>query len=294
MLDSQNPLVSLIIPVKNEGYNIQNTIRSILDAKTSYSFEIIVIDDASSDGCCDFLTSYTGSTQLKLIRTKGLGIANARNMGAKNSLGKYLIFCDAHVFVGDFWIEWLLKPIIDGVADGTAPAIADTKTPDFFGYGQTLNEQLRIVWHLDKTDLFQTAVLPGGCCAFPRNVFMDIGGFDSGFRQWGFDDIEISMKMWLFGYTCYVQPLVKILHVFRQSTPYQVDYSNVYFNMLRMAYSHFNEERINKCKNLIERSSLPQIEADVLVSGVLQQRNLYLSRRKYDDDWYMKKFSIPF
>lgn len=293
MLNNVLSLVSIIIPVKNEGMHIQNTIKSIFHVKTNYPYEIIVVDDASNDGCCDFLIPHIGSTQIKLIRSKGVGAAQARNIGAQHSVGEFLIFCDAHVFFEDYWIDKLLNPIEKGFADGTTPGIANVPTPNTPGYGQTLNQYLGVVWHMEKTIFFPTAVLPAGCYAVSRDVFFDIGGFDTGFRVWGFEDVEISIKMWLFGYTCYVQPTVKILHVFRKSTPYELDVNHVHFNMLRMAYSHFNEMRIEKCKNLI-RNNLNEIEADVLSKGVLEQRKRYIARRKYNDDWFMKEFSIPF
>ncbi|RAS74442.1 glycosyltransferase family 2 protein [Priestia endophytica] len=293
-MNQKTPFVSLIIPVKNEGVHLRNTVKSAYEVKSNFTFEIIVVDDASTDGCCNFITTYPGEGQIKLIRSQGVGVANAKNIGAKYSRGEYLIFCDAHVFFEDYWIDQLLEPMLNGLADGTSPGIADTIAPHNVGYGQTLNTHLGVVWNLNKTTLFPTAVLPGGCCALSSRVFNDIGGFDNGFQVWGLEDIELSMKMWLFGYTCYVQPKVKILHVFREETPYQVNYENVYFNMLRMAYSHFKEERIDKCRKIIVDKRLHHIETAVLATGVLLQRELYFSRRKYSDDWYMSVFNIPF
>src|SRR5438270_863334 len=83
----------------------------------------------------------------------------------------------------------------------------------------------------DKTDLFPTAVLPGGCIAISKKVFTDIGGFDREFRVWGYEDVEFSIRMWLFGYSCFVQPKVKILHLFRTSHPYTVSWEDFYFNL---------------------------------------------------------------
>ncbi len=294
MVKQQQPLVSLIIPARNEGSHVRNTIQSAFQVKTKHSFEIIVVDDGSTDGCCDFIPFHTDSERLKLIKVKDMGAAKARNIGARHAKGKYLIFCDAHVFFEDYWMERLLQPIKDGLADGTTTGIANTTTPNVVGYGQALNEHLEVVWNAERLTLFPTAVLPGGCCAFSRTVFFDIGGFDSGFQVWGYEDIEISIKIWLFGYRCYVQPAVKILHVFRKSHPYQVNWEYVYFNMLRMAYSHFNEERIAKCRKLIKYCDPDQIESSVLASGVIEQRKQYFDRRKYDDDWFMNKFNIPF
>ncbi|RUL54793.1 MULTISPECIES: glycosyltransferase family 2 protein [Lysinibacillus] len=292
-LNLKIPYVSIIIPVKNEGIHIQNTLHSIFQVKSKYSFEVIVIDDASTDGCCDFLVN-NQLFKINLVRTKGVGVANAKNIGAQYAKGQFLIFCDAHIIFEDYWIDQLIQPILDGVANGVSPGIADTKAPNNVGYGQSLNEHLGVIWHLNKGEIFPTAVLPGGCCAISKYVFNNIGGFDRGFRVWGFEDVEISMKLWLFGYTCYIEPKVKILHVFREQTPYQVSHEHVYFNMLRMAYNHFNEERIERCRKLIGNHRISSIEPVVLASGVLSQRHVYFARRKRDDDWYMNFFNIPF
>lgn len=294
MVAENKPLVSLIFPAKNEGNNVKSTLESARKAKTNYPFEMIVVDDGSVDNCCDFIESFDHHGQIKLVRTEGIGLPKAKNLGAEHAKGTYLIFCDAHLFFEDYWIDQLLEPIRQGKADGTTPGIAPTNNPDVAGYGQTLNQQLAVQWNGWKQNPFQTAVLPGGCYAVSKTVFDDIGGFDHGFQVWGYEDVEISIKMWLFGYKCYAQPKVKILHLFRQAHPYRVTYDHIYYNMLRMAYSHFSEERIKKCKTLIKYGNPDHFTKMVLDDHALEQREIYMTRRKYSDDWFMEKFGIPF
>lgn len=293
MRNTNYPLVSLVIPVKNEGCNIRNTIESALRVKTAYPFEIIVVDDGSTDNCCDFILDLDRS-QIKLITTKGIGAAGARNLGAQHASGYYLIFCDAHLFFEDNWIDGLVTPIQKGLADGTTPGIANADYPISTGFGQSLNEALEVKWRLHIDTLSPTAILPGGCLAISKQVFTDIGGFDSELRVWGYEDVEFSIRMWLFGYSCYVQPAVKILHVFRSAHPYKVNWEDFYFNMMRMTFCHFSEKRIAKCKELIKQSNPEIIESEVLKTNVLKQREVFIKRRKYDDSWYMSTFGIDF
>ncbi|EST55639.1 hypothetical protein T458_05930 [Brevibacillus panacihumi W25] len=94
---------------------------------------------------------------------------------------------------------------------------------------------------------------------------------------------------------CVVQPKVKVLHIFRKAFPYKVTASNEDFNLIRMAYSHFSEERIEKCKKYIRSpEKTDELVKSVLESGALEQREKYLSKRKRDDDWFFKYFNINF
>ncbi|TLS37475.1 glycosyltransferase family 2 protein [Pseudalkalibacillus caeni] len=284
--------VSIIFPVKNEGINIKNTLNSLFSVKTTVNLEVIVVNDGSDDGCCKFLQTYTHSQKVRLIETTGIGAAKARNLGAEQASHDYLVFSDAHLTFEDFWIERLLAPILTSEADAVTPAIASSRRSTFVGYGQTLLSNLKTKWNKKKEHVFETAVLPGGCFIISKAVFENIGGFESGFRTWGFEDVELSIKLWLFGYRCCVQPAVTVVHLFRATQPYHVPSADYYYNLLRTAYSHFNEKRIAKCKMLIKNPDT--VERLVLSEGVLEQRNVYFLKRKHDDNWYFTKFQIDF
>lgn len=288
------PLVSIIFPAKNEGQNVKVTLDSLFSTKNSFPFEVIVVDDASEDGCCEFLKSYGYKDRIKLIKTNGTGAANARNIGAKQAAGGYFIFCDAHLTFEDYWMDHLMEPIISNKTDAITPAIASVENPNFIGFGQTLNSDLSIKWNKRQNGIFETAVLPGGCFAITRSAFSAVGGFETGFITWGHEDMEISIKLWLFGYRCYVCPDVKILHLFRKKHPYKVRHEEVSYNFLRLAYLHFNEERIQKSKKLLKGKYRRIIEPRVLKHGVIKKREEYFITRKFNDDWYFRKFDIDF
>jgi glycosyltransferase involved in cell wall biosynthesis len=291
---NRKSLISIIFPAKNEGVNVKATLDSLFSVKTSYPFETIVVDDGSTDSCCNFISTYSQKDKIKLIRTNGVGAANARNIGANHAAGEVLIFCDSHLLFENGWMEGLVNPLEEGKTDAVTPGIASTVKPEIAGYGQSLSPDLSIKWNERQIGLFETAVVPGACLAIFKKVFEDVGGFETGFKTWGHEDVELSIKLWLFGYHCHVNPDVTILHVFRTVHPYQIRMKEVYYNLLRMAYSHFNENRIQKCRELMKPRIASQIERQVLQSNILQQRDKYLEKRKFDDNWYFKKFNINF
>ncbi|WP_162835162.1 glycosyltransferase family 2 protein [Tumebacillus flagellatus] len=291
--------VSIIIPVKNEGEHVRETLRSLQQAQTGWDYEVILVDDASTDGCLDFLAEQPSDLRLdsvQVVRTAGVGAAAARNAGAERAGGEFLVFCDAHLFFEDQWLDKLLEPILADVADAVTPGIAPHDAPDAVGYGQTLDpETFQIKWNGKQAVPFPTALLSGACFAIPRRVFEEIGGFERGFREWGYEDVEISIKLWLFGYSCCAQPDVKILHVFRKKFPYLVNADSVDYNLLRMACSHFSEERIAACRQFLSRPERARyLLASLFENGVLQQRQRYFVRRKHADSWFFDVFEIDF
>ena len=230
-MKSNSTNISLIIPVKNEGKHIQNTINSILSSRTAYQMEIIVVDDASMDGCCQFLEQ-TYPT-IKLIKTNGIGSANARNLGVEYANGEVLIFCDAHLFVEDYFIDILIDPILKGMADAVNPAIGDASHPSRKGFGFTWNSTLEPKWNTGIDQLTMTPLLAGGCLAISKEVFIDIGGFEHGFKTWGREDEEISLKLWLMGYKCAVEPACTVLHIFRQNdVPFLLTWNDINYNLI--------------------------------------------------------------
>lgn len=289
------PLVSVIIPAKNEGMNVAGTLKSIFSVSNNITYEVIVVDDASEDNCCLFLKNIKASPNLKLYRTPGLGSSQARNAGAAMARGKIFIFCDAHIFVEDNWIDRLVEPLLDGRLDAVCPGIASHDRPNDVAGGFSWDEKLSFKWLPKPPKLSYSPLLPGGCLAVKSQVFFDVEEFDRGFIVWGREDEEISLKMWLFGYRLGVNPEVKVLHIFRERHPYSVSWQHVDYNLLRMAYSHFKTERIAKVLNLIKDHPFShRVEKLVVESDAFAQGRRYLNRRKRDDDWFFNRFRIPF
>lgn len=87
--------VSVILPTYNREKYLKKTIESVLKQKTDFKFEIIVVDDASTDGT-EELISEINSPLIKYLKLKeNSGGAKARNHGISTSKGKYIAFIDS-------------------------------------------------------------------------------------------------------------------------------------------------------------------------------------------------------
>lgn len=91
-------LFSVIIPAYNVGTYIEETLKSVLN-QTLQSFEIIVIDDGSSDDTAERILRME-DTRIHLIRKKNQGVSVARNLGIQQSSGIWIAFLDGD----DVWM----------------------------------------------------------------------------------------------------------------------------------------------------------------------------------------------
>jgi len=101
--------LSIVVPVYNYVDIIESNIDSILNQKTEYNYQLIIVDDGSTDGAADVLKKYADNPKVKLIFQKNAGIGAARNTGINNADGKYLMFVDCDDIVHDDIVETLMN-----------------------------------------------------------------------------------------------------------------------------------------------------------------------------------------
>lgn len=89
--------VSIIVPVYNGDKFLSRAIESVLNQKTNYSYEIIIINDCSTDKTQDIINKYLlKNKNIKNIKNKkNIGVNESRNKAIKKSKGEYIAFLDA-------------------------------------------------------------------------------------------------------------------------------------------------------------------------------------------------------
>ena len=113
-------LASIIIPVFNVELYLKECLDSIFICQnTIHKFEVIVINDGSTDSSLNILDQYKVSYDFILINQKNEGISAARNAGIKAAKGKYLLFADSD----DFFVPNTLNKLLDFLATSDADII---------------------------------------------------------------------------------------------------------------------------------------------------------------------------
>lgn len=97
---NEKPLFSLIIPVYNSQKTIKRTLLSVLK-QTFSSYEVIVVNDGSSDTTANILQEFSAYSQVTVIHQINAGVSAARNSGMQQASGEYVLFLDADDWVDD-------------------------------------------------------------------------------------------------------------------------------------------------------------------------------------------------
>jgi len=286
--------VSIIIPSHNEGVNLKNTLESITKNTEFEDYEIVVVDDASTDNSTNFLKS--DFKDVKLIKTNVNCSNKARNIGAKNAIGDVLFFLDAHVFpLTKFWMEDLFNFVKKYEKSVCGPCISVYGSPEVKGYGfSVINTKLNIDWLPKKTEVpYEVPMIGSACLVTSAKNFRKIGQFNDNFLSWGYDDIEFCIRSWLMGYRIFVLPNVDVAHLFRSNLPYPVKNEDILYNLLITYILHLKHSRMDKLVSDLSCEINVNILFDLVrKNNILNLRKISIKKRVHDDDWFFDKFGI--
>lgn len=165
-------LVSVILPTFNRAWCLQRAIESVL-AQTFKDFELFIIDDGSTDNTHEILKNYN---QLKIIKTKNLGVSSARNIAVSNSDSKYISFIDSD----DEWHPRKLEEQINFLANNQNYRWVHSNEK-WIRNGQHLNQK-KIHKKSGGDQFFKSLEL---CIISPSTVMLERDIFNefSGFRE---------------------------------------------------------------------------------------------------------------
>lgn len=179
--DQPAPLVSLIVVT----YNSARLLPACLDAllATEYApFELLVIDNASSDGTPALVAAHYPQARL-LANTANLGFGRACNLGAAAAQGELLVFLNPDVIVPPGWLGVLAQRMREHPDAGII-------CPTTLDHGQAPPPPAAPA---------DTAAVPGCAMLVRRAAWRQLGGFDERFFLY-WEDTDLCWRAWLLGW----------------------------------------------------------------------------------------------
>jgi len=185
-------MISVIMPTYNRAYCIAKSIESVLN-QTFSDWELIIVDDASTDNTADTIDSVNDNRIRYIKHTTNKGPAAARNTGWQNAKGEYLTFLDSD----DIWYDNYLETQYDAyIQRGKTDGIQICKYK-FHVDGKML---VKPVWILDsdnKFDVLQKMLtkcfITSQIIFMPKQIMKSIDGFDE--TTIPIEDFELGLRI---------------------------------------------------------------------------------------------------
>lgn len=263
-----NLLVSVVICTHNRSRYLTQAINSLLKQNTdSQDYEIIVVDNCSTDDTRNVMNEFINNTNNNLIRyiyEAKVGLSYARNAGWLSASGRYVAYLDDDGIAAGNWIESIIDVFenvspMPGCIGGKSVPNWEVARPEWLS-NDLLGGLAVIDW--SDTPFFITDIsvnwLIGGNIAFPRSVLEQLGGFELGMDRTGEKmlsngDILIEKQIQKAGYRCYYNPSMEIHHTIQKERLEQGWFTNRYY------WQGISDAFMNKIENSLSKKQCIQL-----------------------------------
>jgi glycosyltransferase involved in cell wall biosynthesis len=291
-------LISFIITSRNENFEmLKDTVKGLRESARAYRYEIIIFDDGSEE-------SFTISGEdSRVIRSNTpLGASVARKIGAEKAKGEVLVWLDAHMTFGYYWLEKML----DYVGSGSllCSAAWNYELSKCFCWGTDVAWWNKRDYQLGRSPGFcvehrtrfpghgaqEVPSIIGACYMLSREGYEKLGGFAGVSGFWCATDFDLSFRAWICGLGVKCVTNADVGHFYRDRFPYYVDFDMIETGQLMILRTIFESDTIRS----LEKSFDP-VPKSVQKWFEKNRRAIYLwrdevqSRRVINDAEFIRK-----
>lgn len=219
----RTPLVSVVIVNRNGIEFVDACLRSVL-SNDYPEFEVIFVDNASSDGSLEYVRNTFGSDKRLLFveNSNSVGPAVGRNNGIAVAKGKYIAFLDNDTEVDALWLIELVNVLEQDASIGAAQSkLLKSDQKDVFDYAGDyltpfgfLSERARGAKDTGQfdyvADIFSAK---SAACVMRKDLLDRVGGFDEDFYMY-LEETDLCWRVWLAGYRVVFIPNSKVYHAY--------------------------------------------------------------------------------
>jgi GT2 family glycosyltransferase len=216
---ADEPAVSVVVPVFNQLKFTLWCLHAVVSAGARHAFEIVVVDDGSTDGTAEVLKDLAAIRYVSSPANQGF--VGACNRGARHARGRHIVFLNNDTLPLPGWLDAL----VDTFADRPRAGLVGAKLvyPD-----GRLQEAGAIVWQdgavwnvgrggdraRPEHDYLRSVDFSSGAAiAVPADLFVETGGFDDAFAPAYGEDVDLALRLRARGLEVLYQPRSEVIHL---------------------------------------------------------------------------------
>jgi len=218
------PVLSVVIVAWNSAASLPRCLEA-LARQTLGDFEVIVVDNASTDGATLGLAETYPGLRLRLeCLQSNIGFAAANNLGARLAQGAWLALLNPDAFPEPDWLESLVTAatthpnsfFASRQIQANRPALLDGEGDIYYTSGLALrrNYNVRYFGAGLPREVFSACA---AAAMYPRKEFLEAGGFDEDYFAYH-EDVDLGFRLRLRGLRCFQVPAAVVFHVGASST----------------------------------------------------------------------------
>ncbi|MCP4051340.1 MAG: glycosyltransferase family 2 protein [bacterium] len=275
-----SPLVSVIIVNYNGASYIQDCIKSVLLSKTDFSFEIIVVDNASVDNSVEKIVD-AGDSITAIFNDENKGFSGGNNQGISIAEGSYIFLLNNDTIIDPDALSKLVKYYEQNKDTGVTG-------PRLLNRDRTLQVPGSFLgrWQYKGTRPRKVGFISGAAFLTRKDILAKTGGLDENFFFYN-EDIDLCMQIKKMGLNLIYMPEAEVVHFGGESTKTRVEGPIIegYRGGLYLCYKHYNQVfyLIYRCILFID-----------IILRIIWYAGLYMINRNYKPQLraFIKIFNI--
>lgn len=294
------PTVSVVIPARNEGPRVAETIGAITAVcESPGSIEVVIVDDGSLPDMRPDVSDLARRCPVRIILSRShLGVGAARNLAVHHARGDIVFITDAHVRLSPSWDVEVGRHMMPR---RILAATIREEGSDWRGFGcDVVVPYMGTRWKSapPAPDPFvQVASSAGTILA--RSLFQRLGGYDEGMIHYGGFEPEFSVRAWRSGVEIVNCAGIEVSHRFKSAAERIARTTQartaIIHNCLRFGVVHLPEQMILEMVRLHAMEHPDRIQhalRTVEDRGAWTRRQELAASLKYDFDWFVARLGV--
>lgn len=240
-------MVSIIIVSYNTKQLLQSCLASIFEHLKGLPLQVIVVDNASTDGSAEMVDKHFKQVTL-IVNRKNYGFSKGNNIGQRHAKGKYLLFLNSDTEVIDesivAMIDLLEKNETVGIVGGFLESPDKARQQRCFGKFYNLRAVMLMVFGADRFErldrgerIQEVDWVSGGFMLIRHDLLTKLGGFDERFFMY-VEDMDLCWRAKKMGYKTYFYPPAKAIHKGQGSSNRAFAIVHIYTGLLYFFKKH--------------------------------------------------------